>query len=75
MKITHTYIGDLQIDLVAPNGTSFRLQNSSSDSAANLDKTFTVNASAVAANGTWKLKVQDKGAADVGTITDFKLTF
>ncbi|MFD8638225.1 proprotein convertase P-domain-containing protein, partial [Streptomyces sp. NPDC059656] len=32
-------------------------------------------ASAVAANGTWKLKVQDKGAADVGTITDFKLTF
>ncbi|MER5728318.1 M4 family metallopeptidase [Streptomyces sp. NPDC002138] len=75
VKITHTYIGDLQIDLVAPNGTSFRLQNSSSDSTANLDKTYTVNASAVAANGTWKLKVQDKGAADVGTITDFKLTF
>ncbi|MEV6686675.1 M4 family metallopeptidase [Streptomyces sp. NPDC051130] len=75
VKITHTYIGDLQIDLVAPNGTSYRLQNSSSDSTANLDKTYTVNASAVAANGTWKLKVQDKGAADVGTITDFKLTF
>ncbi|MFF4364918.1 M4 family metallopeptidase [Streptomyces sp. NPDC001594] len=75
VKITHTYIGDLQIDLVAPNGTSFRLQNSSSDSTANLDKTYTVNASAVAANGTWKLKVQDKGAADTGTITDFKLTF
>ncbi|MFD8145050.1 M4 family metallopeptidase [Streptomyces sp. NPDC059708] len=75
VKITHTYIGDLQIDLVAPNGTSYRLQNSSSDSTANLDKTYTVNASAVAANGTWKLKVQDKGAADTGTITDFKLTF
>ncbi|MFE3766037.1 M4 family metallopeptidase [Streptomyces sp. NPDC059104] len=75
VKITHTYVGDLQIDLVAPNGTSYRLQNSSSDSTANLDKTYTVNASAVAANGTWKLKVQDKGAADVGTITDFKLTF
>ncbi|WP_206434611.1 M4 family metallopeptidase, partial [Streptomyces sp. ADI91-18] len=75
VKITHTYIGDLQIDLVAPNGTSFRLQNSSSDSKANLDKTYTVNAAAAAANGTWKLKVQDKGAGDVGTITDFKLTF
>ncbi|MEU8431619.1 M4 family metallopeptidase [Streptomyces sp. NPDC029216] len=75
VKITHTYIGDLQIDLVAPNGTTFRLQNSSSDSTANLDKTYTVNASAVAANGTWKLKVQDKASADVGTITDFKLTF
>ncbi|MFD7079947.1 M4 family metallopeptidase [Streptomyces sp. NPDC059918] len=75
VKINHTYIGDLQIDLVAPNGTTFRLQSSSSDSTANLNKTYTVNASAVAANGTWKLKVQDKGAADVGTITDFKLTF
>ncbi|MGW2676921.1 M4 family metallopeptidase [Streptomyces sp. NPDC001436] len=75
VKITHTYIGDLQIDLVAPNGTTFRLQSSSSDSTANLNKTYTVNASAVAANGTWKLKVQDKGAADTGTITDFKLTF
>ncbi|AYV25218.1 M4 family metallopeptidase [Streptomyces goshikiensis] len=75
VKITHTYIGDLQIDLVAPNGTSFRLQNSSSDSKADLDKTYTVNAAAAAANGTWKLKVQDKGASDVGTITDFKLTF
>ncbi|MFF4186486.1 M4 family metallopeptidase [Streptomyces sp. NPDC001691] len=75
VKITHTYIGDLQIDLVAPNGTSFRLKNSSSDSTQNLDKTYTVNASSVPANGTWKLKVQDKAQYDVGTITDFKLSF
>ncbi|MFG2718251.1 M4 family metallopeptidase [Streptomyces sp. NPDC048416] len=75
VKITHTYIGDLQIDLVAPNGKSFRLQNSSSDSTANMDKTFTVNASSVAANGVWKLKVQDKGRYDTGTVTDFKLSF
>ncbi|MFE4863032.1 M4 family metallopeptidase [Streptomyces sp. NPDC056670] len=75
VKITHTYIGDLQIDLVAPNGTSYRLQSSSSDSTKNLNKTYTVNASAVAANGVWKLKVQDKAQQDVGTITDFKLTF
>ncbi|MEU5433216.1 M4 family metallopeptidase [Streptomyces sp. NPDC020719] len=75
VKITHTYIGDLQIDLVAPNGTSYRLKNSSGDSTQNLDTTYTVNASAVAANGTWKLKVQDKARQDVGYITDFKLTF
>ncbi|MFG3284849.1 M4 family metallopeptidase [Streptomyces sp. NPDC048111] len=75
VKITHTYIGDLQIDLVAPNGTTFRLKSSSSDSTRNLDKTYTVNASSVAANGVWKLKVQDKARQDVGTVTDFKLTF
>ena len=28
-----------------------------------MDKTYTVNASSVAANGIWKLKVQDKAAS------------
>ncbi|NED80728.1 peptidase M4, partial [Streptomyces sp. SID11233] len=37
VDITHTYRGDLVVDLVAPNGTSYRLKNSSSsDSADNV---------------------------------------
>ncbi|WNI22354.1 M4 family metallopeptidase [Streptomyces sp. ITFR-16] len=76
VDITHTYRGDLVIDLVAPNGTTYRLKNSSSsDSADNVQTTYTVNASAVAANGTWKLKVQDVYAGDTGRINSFKLTF
>ncbi len=75
VDIKHTYRGDLVIDLVAPNGTSFRLKASSSDSAPNVQTTYTVNASAVAANGTWKLKVQDVGPQDTGYIDSWKLTF
>ncbi|MFB7527522.1 M4 family metallopeptidase [Streptomyces sp. NPDC056178] len=76
VDITHSWRGDLVIDLVAPNGTTYRLKNSSiSDSAANVQTTYTVNASAVAANGTWKLKVQDVYTGDTGKINSFKLTF
>ncbi|MET9087410.1 M4 family metallopeptidase [Streptomyces sp. NPDC004237] len=75
-NISHTWRGDLVIDLVGPSGTSYRLKNfSSSDSADNVTDTYTVNASSESANGTWKLKVQDQAAQDVGTINSWKLTF
>ncbi|MEU0008464.1 M4 family metallopeptidase [Streptomyces sp. NPDC006314] len=76
VDITHTWRGDLVIDLVGPSGTAYRLKNfSSSDSADNVKETYTVNASAEPANGTWKLKVQDQAAYDTGTINSWKLTF
>ncbi|WLQ40572.1 M4 family metallopeptidase [Streptomyces laculatispora] len=76
VDITHTYRGDLVIDLVAPDGTAYRLKNSSSsDSADNVQTTYTVNASSEVANGTWKLKVQDVYSGDTGKINSFKLTF
>ncbi|GAA3476362.1 M4 family metallopeptidase [Streptomyces yanii] len=76
VDITHTWRGDLVIDLVAPDGTAYRLKNSSiSDSADNVQTTYTVNASSEVANGTWKLKVQDVYSGDTGAINSFKLTF
>ncbi|ELS57454.1 S8 family peptidase [Streptomyces viridochromogenes] len=76
VDITHTYRGDLVIDLIAPDGTSYRLKSaSSSDSADNVNTTYTVNASSEAANGTWKLRVQDTAAQDTGRLNSWKLTF
>ncbi|MEV6114369.1 M4 family metallopeptidase [Streptomyces sp. NPDC052109] len=76
VDITHTWRGDLVIDLVGPSGTAYRLKNfSSSDSADNVKQTYTVNASAEPANGTWKLRVQDQATYDTGTINGWKLTF
>ncbi|RPK91012.1 MULTISPECIES: M4 family metallopeptidase [Streptomyces] len=76
VDITHTWRGDLVIDLVAPDGTAYRLKNSSSgDSADNVVATYTVNASSEVANGVWKLKVQDVARQDTGRINSFKLTF
>ena len=73
--IKHPYRGDLVIDLVAPDGSTYRLKSSSSDSADDVNTTYTVNASTEVANGVWKLKVQDVGAQDVGYIDSWKLTF
>ncbi|MFC3890493.1 S8 family serine peptidase [Lentzea rhizosphaerae] len=75
VDIVHTYRGDLVIDLIAPDGTAFRLQNSSNDSGDNIVQTYTVDASAKAANGTWKLQVKDVAQADTGYINSWKLTF
>jgi Zn-dependent metalloprotease len=76
VDIIHTWRGDLVVDLLAPDGTVYNLKPfSSSDSADNVQATYTVNASSEVANGTWKLRVQDKAAQDVGYINSVKLTF
>ncbi|WP_370944395.1 S8 family serine peptidase [Amycolatopsis sp. cg5] len=74
VTIPHTYVGDLVIDLVAPDGTTYRLKNSSNDSSDNLNASYTVNASAKAANGVWTLKVQDVYRADTGRIDTWSIT-
>jgi serine protease len=76
VDITHTWRGDLVIDLIAPDGSTYRLKSSSSsDSADNVVTTYSVNASSETANGTWKLRVQDVAAQDTGRINSWKLTF
>jgi subtilisin family serine protease len=75
VHIRHTWRGDLVIDLIAPDGTAYRLKNSSFfDSADNVDATFTVNASSEAANGAWQLRVRDVFTGDTGTIDTWTLT-
>ncbi|GGS02946.1 MULTISPECIES: M4 family metallopeptidase [Streptomyces] len=76
VDISHTWRGDLVIDLVGPSGTAYRLKDySSSDSGDGVNETYTVNAAAESANGTWKLRVQDQATYDTGTINGWKLTF
>lgn len=76
VDITHTYRGDLVVELVAPDGTAYRLKSASGgDSAADVKTTYTVNASGEAADGTWKLRVQDLYTHDTGRINGWKLTF
>ncbi|MCE6997223.1 M28 family metallopeptidase [Saccharothrix sp. S26] len=75
VDITHTYRGDLVIDLVAPDGSAYRVKTSSNDSANDVVTTYTVNASSEVANGTWKLRVQDVASADTGRINGWSLQF
>ncbi|MFG3554037.1 S8 family serine peptidase [Micromonospora sp. NPDC047557] len=75
VNIVHTYRGDLVIDLLAPDGSAYRLKNSStSDSADNVNTTYTANVSGEAADGTWRLQVRDTYSADTGYINSWTLT-
>ncbi|MGW7434647.1 S8 family peptidase [Streptomyces sp. NPDC054849] len=75
VDIKHTYVGDLRVDLVAPDGTVYNLRNRSGGSADNIIQTFTVNASAEVANGVWKLRVADLANIDTGKIDSWALQF
>ncbi|MGW6443347.1 M28 family peptidase [Lentzea sp. NPDC055074] len=68
VRIVHPYVGDLTVALIAPDGSSYTLHNRTGGSADNIDRTYTANVSGEGANGTWKLRVRDLAASDVGTI-------
>ena len=75
VAIVHTYIGDLKVDLVAPDGTLYNIHNRTGSSTDNINKTVTLNLSSEALNGTWKLRVNDNANADVGRIDSWSVTF
>ncbi|MCX5228420.1 S8 family peptidase [Streptomyces sp. NPDC006553] len=76
VNIVHTYIGDLQVQLIAPDGSAYTLKAfSTGGSSDNINTTYTVNASSEVANGTWKLRVTDNANADVGKIDSWGLQF
>ena len=75
VAIVHTYIGDLKVDLVAPDGSVYVLHNRAGGSADNINQTYTVNLSGEALNGAWKLRVNDNAANDTGRIDSWSLTF
>ncbi|WP_307803969.1 M4 family metallopeptidase [Micromonospora echinofusca] len=73
VDIVHTYIGDLVVSLVAPDGSTYALHNRTGGSADNIAQTYTVNLSGEVANGTWKLRVQDAASGDTGYLNSWTL--
>jgi PKD repeat protein len=75
VAIVHTYIGDLKVDLVAPDGTLYNIHNRTGSGTDNINKTVTLNLSSEVLNGTWKLRVNDNAAQDTGRIDSWSVTF
>ncbi|EAU66549.1 S8 family serine peptidase [Stigmatella aurantiaca] len=75
VSIYHTYQGDLKVDLIAPDGSVYVLHNYTGSGTDNIITTYTVNASSEVANGTWKLRVNDKAAGDTGYLDKWSLQF
>jgi subtilisin-like proprotein convertase family protein len=77
-NITHTFRGDLVIQVIAPNGQTATISNRAGGSADNFVATnLDISASFTAgspASGTWQLFVRDLAAIDVGRINSFSLT-
>ncbi|MFJ5529877.1 S8 family peptidase [Streptomyces sp. NPDC093261] len=76
VHIAHTYIGDLQVQLVAPDGITYLLKPlGSGGSTHDINTTYTVNAPSRTANGTWRLRVGDYAMFDTGKIDSWALRF
>jgi len=83
VDIEHTFIGDLIVTIKPPaamGANPVTLHNRGGGGANNIKKTYdSINAPGLAAlvgkspQGTWRLEVQDKAAADVGKIRSLTL--
>jgi subtilisin-like proprotein convertase family protein len=74
VRIVHPYRGDLGVDLVAPDGRTYRIKTPSPfDRGVNFDVVATVNASASPLAGRWTLRVSDVFAGDAGFLDRWSL--
>lgn len=75
IDIRHTYRGDLDVKLYAPNGASATLASRSSDSGDNIIQTYRFNAGTIPAQGEWRLHAIDGAWRDVGYINSWTISF
>lgn len=75
VNISHTYIGDLNVSLIHPDGTTSVLHANAGGSADNIVQTYSVAAfNGKSMAGSWKLKIVDNASADTGTLNSWSLT-
>ena len=80
LDITHTYIGDLKVELIAPTGESALLHNRKGEGQDNIIKTFdsltTPDLSDFIGRpvtGPWELRVSDHAGQDIGKLNKWSL--
>ena len=80
VDITHTYIGDLEVSLISPAGTTVPLHRRAGEGTDNLLATFTApNVPALGTlrgqpmQGAWRLKVADRDRLDTGKLNRWSL--
>lgn len=80
IDITHTYIGDLIVELIAPDNMAVLLHNRAGSSSDNIIRTYTLlNTSSLLPlrgheiKGDWHLKVSDHEGADQGKLNRWAL--
>jgi subtilisin family serine protease len=75
VHVKHSYRGDVELALITPSGAVRTLKVANgSDSADDVNATFTLDVSTDNANGEWKLQARDWYAQDTGFIDSWTLT-
>ncbi|MCH7547860.1 MAG: proprotein convertase P-domain-containing protein, partial [Planctomycetes bacterium] len=88
VNITHTYKGDLTVELESPLGVIVRLHNETGSFTANVIETYDDDGVGILpdgpgslsdfeltmSGGTWLLRVQDNAPADTGTLNSWVLS-
>ena len=79
VDISHTRIGDLEVELVGPDGTLHKVHDNAGGTATNLTASFTPDFVGKPVNGNWTLQVRDNYsynyALSTGTINSWSLDF
>jgi subtilisin-like proprotein convertase family protein len=77
VNITHTFIGDLTVTLIAPDGTRHALHSQSGSGTDNINQSYDVSTALAgkAIAGSWKLEVRDLASADLGTLNSWGMSF
>lgn len=85
LDITHTYIGDLIVELESPDGVTVRLHNNTGGSSANIVQTYDddtlppdgpgqlADYNVTLTTGTWTLHIADTASGDTGTLNHWAL--
>ena len=88
VNITHTWKGDLTVELVSPGGVSVMLHNRTGGGADNVMETYDDDGGGkfpdapgllsalelTQSGGTWLLRVQDNAFQDIGTLNSWQLS-
>jgi subtilisin-like proprotein convertase family protein len=83
VTLEHSYVGDLKIVLIHPDGTEAVVVDGAGGGNDNIDTTFGLDGQSVAdfaslkgksSAGTWKVRITDMASSDVGTLQYVKLT-
>ncbi len=74
VDITHAWIGDLEVTLISPQGTSVIVHNRAGGSADNIHQRFNLpDFNSQSSFGVWTLKVLDLASPDAGTLDHWGL--
>ncbi|MFY9553197.1 MAG: proprotein convertase P-domain-containing protein [Blastocatellia bacterium] len=80
VDITHSFIGDLRVTLIAPSGSAVVLHDRNGGNADNIQRTFDFSSTPALSSlagqsvqGNWTLHIQDLANADTGRLNSWEL--